>query len=97
MVEAIAVTPGVGVDAVEEPEPGKARSVPHDAIKLRLTSGLAEKRWKFENYCLDGLVRSGDPRVVAINAALVPVGPPRIGCAENRRRGLPVRMARAGG
>ena len=70
--EAIAVTPGSGVDAVDEPELGVVRSVPHDAIKLRLTSAIAEKRRKFEKYCKRKLVLPDEPHVIAVNAALVP-------------------------
>lgn len=69
--EAIAVTPGSGVDAVDEPELGVVRSVPHDAIKLRLTSAVAEKELKFKKYCERELVLPDEPRVIAVNAALV--------------------------
>lgn len=71
-LEAIAVTPGYGPDAVTESQLGRVRSVPHDAIKLRLTSALAEKARKFDTYCSKQLVLPEEPRVVAINAALVP-------------------------
>jgi hypothetical protein len=42
-IEAVAVTPGVGDDAVPSAELGTVRSVPHDRIKLRLLGGLSEK------------------------------------------------------
>ncbi len=70
--EAIAVTAGTGPDAVVEAEVGKARSVPHHAIKLRLTSALVEKARKFAEYTSSGLVLDSEPCIVAINAAMVP-------------------------
>lgn len=70
--EAIAVTAGTGPDAVRKSEPGKVSRVPHDAIKLRLTSALGEKRDKFSKYVLKEDVSADEPCIVAINAALVP-------------------------
>jgi hypothetical protein len=70
--EAIAVTAGDGPDAVEEAVSGQIRAVPHDAIKLRLTAALNEKKRKFEGYATSGFVSDAEPCIVAINAALVP-------------------------
>jgi hypothetical protein len=65
-IEAVAVTPSVGDDAVPTAELGKVRSVPHDGIKLRLLSGLSEKRRRYEDYRVGNVVRPGEPCVVAI-------------------------------
>lgn len=71
-IEAVAVTPGTGDDAVRPAELGKVHDVPHDAIKLRILNGLSEKQCKYEKYQAEGVVRSPEPCVVAINAGLVP-------------------------
>lgn len=71
-IEAIAVTPGEGADAVEEGPSGKERSVPDDRIILRLLAGIGEKRRKYDGYLCGEVVRPNEPYVIAINAALVP-------------------------
>lgn len=68
-IEAIAVTAGTGPDAIVRP-PGGFTSVPEEKIKLRLLSGLTEKRNKFDGYRKNGLVGKDDICVVAINDAL---------------------------
>lgn len=71
-IEAVTVTGGTGPDAVHEGQPGVARTVPDEQMKLRLLSALSEKRRKFEGYQASGLLGDGVPCVVAINGALVP-------------------------
>ena len=72
--EAVAVTPGVGADAVREPVPvpGKAQDVPDAAISLRLASGLREKVMRYTSYRNDGVIPADAPCVIAINAGAVP-------------------------
>jgi len=71
-VEAIAVGPGAGADAVEEGVLGQAREVPDDPIKLRLTAALFQKDQKRKSYLDRQLIQAADPFVVGINAALIP-------------------------
>lgn len=71
-IEAVAVTAGVGPDAVQEGQPGVARAVPDEQMKLRLLSALSEKRRKFESYVASGLISDGAPCIVAVNGALIP-------------------------
>lgn len=71
-VEAVVATAGVGPDAVSEGQPGRARTVPDEQMKLRVLNALAEKHRKFERYLADGLVKPDQPCVVAINTCLVP-------------------------
>ena len=49
-LEAIAVTEGTGPDAVATAPIGVASQVPDNQMKLRLISGVDEKRGKFERY-----------------------------------------------
>ena len=83
-VEAIAVTAGSGPDAVpsHHDEIGKVYDVPERELRLRLVSGMTEKRNKFESYRSKGLVGADDICVVAINGAMLPIYgdffPPRI-------------------
>ena len=71
-IEAVAVSAGTGPDAVQEGQPGVARTVPDEEMKLRLLSALSEKRRKFDAYHASGLLNDGAPCLVAINGALVP-------------------------
>ncbi len=72
-LEAIAVTPGKGPDAVQELEPDSefAVDVPQDKIKMRLTAGIQEKYSKYKAYEKKGIVKQNEPFIIAINAALV--------------------------
>src|ERR1700687_2316210 len=74
-VEAIAVTPGAGPDAVPDHSNdfGKAYDVPDRELRLRLVSGMTEKRNKFESYRKKGLVGPDDVCVIAINGAMLPL------------------------
>lgn len=70
-VEATAVTAGQGADLV--PAAGnRIRTVPDDAIKLRLLAAVHEKHEKYKHYLTRGVVQAGEPYIIAINAALVP-------------------------
>ncbi|HZF12201.1 MAG TPA: hypothetical protein VFE33_25725 [Thermoanaerobaculia bacterium] len=71
-VEAVAVSPGTGPDAVQEATPGVAQDVPDDPIKLRLLNAFDEKYRKHSAYLKKGVVCPSDPYVIAINAAMVP-------------------------
>ena len=82
-LEAIAVTEGTGPDAVATAPIGVASQVPDNQMKLRLISGVDEKRGKFERYEQIGIIGPDDVRIVALNATLVPPlhfewHPPRI-------------------
>jgi hypothetical protein len=73
-VEAIAVTAGTGPDAVPDyrnAPTNVATDTPDEQMKLRLISGINEKRAKFDGYIKNGLVNAGDICIVALNAALV--------------------------
>lgn len=81
--EAIAVTSGAGPDAVPSAPSHATSNLPDDQMKLRLISGMDEKKKKFEQYRQTGLIRADDVCIVALNAALVPPlhqewHPPRI-------------------
>ena len=71
-VEAIAVAPGDGADAVTEATPGEVRDVPDDQIKLRLTNALGEKFRKYQHYVSKSVVSNSDPFIITVNAAMVP-------------------------
>lgn len=71
-VEAIAVEPGNGADAVTEATPGDVRDVPDDQIKLRLTNALDEKFRKYQDYIRKSIVSDSDRFIIAVNAARVP-------------------------
>lgn len=70
--EAIAVTPGTGIDQVTEARVGEVRDVPDADITLRITAGLIEKVRKYHAYLRDGVVPLDMPYVIAINAGSVP-------------------------
>ena len=72
--EAIAVTAGSGSDAIQElePESNIAIDVPQDKIKLRLMAAIREKHLKYQTYKENGIVKQGEPFIIALNAALIP-------------------------
>jgi hypothetical protein len=70
-IEAIAVEEGNGPDAVPHFAEFEAYEVPDDQMKLRLISGLSEKRNKFERYLKNGLINTGDTCIIAVNTGLV--------------------------
>lgn len=69
-IEAVAVTAGTGPDATVRPPDGVFSEVPEEKIKLRLISGLTEKKHKFDGYRKNGIVGPDDVCIVAINDAL---------------------------
>jgi hypothetical protein len=71
-VEAIAVTAGTGPDAVPVyvSKPNVVSDTPDEELKLRLISGIHEKRAKFEAYINKGRVKATDVCIVALNAAM---------------------------
>lgn len=71
-IEAVTVSAGTGPDAVAADVPNQPRVVPDREIKLRLLSAFTEKSGIFERYRKNGVVRSNDACVVAINAASIP-------------------------
>ena len=83
-VEAIAVLSGSGPDAVPDNSNdfSKTHTVPDGQLRLRLVSGMMEKRIKFEKYRKNGVVGPEDVCVVAINTAMLGIHsdffPPRI-------------------
>jgi hypothetical protein len=72
--EAIAVTAGSGLDAVQELDPHSevAIDVPQDKIKLRLMAAIQEKHSKYQTYRKNEIVKQGEPFIIALNAALIP-------------------------
>jgi len=55
-------------------EPGKVpvvRGVPHNAINLRWTSAISEKNRQLRRYLQSGIVKAGDPYIIAVNARLL--------------------------
>jgi type I restriction enzyme S subunit len=74
-IEAIAVSGGTTSEAVPElnSETKFATNVPQDKIKLRLTTAIQKKYEKYrDNYLKKGIVKQGEPFIIALNAALVP-------------------------
>ncbi|MGA7953899.1 MAG: hypothetical protein WCA07_10310 [Gloeobacterales cyanobacterium] len=71
-VEAVAVSPGNGANAVQESMLEVVRSVPDDPIKLRLLSVFNTKSKQFKKYREKNLICDEEPCVIAINAAQVP-------------------------
>jgi hypothetical protein len=71
-VEAIAVTAGTGPDAVPAyvSKPNVVSDTPDEELKLRLISGIHEKRAKFDAYIKKGLVKANDICIVALNGAM---------------------------
>lgn len=70
-IEAVLASPGIGPDAVQDPEPGKASWVPHDAIKLRLLNALDEKQRKHDRYRESGIVQPDQRYVIAVGASAI--------------------------
>ena len=73
-VEAIVPKPtGIPAEWLEPPVPGncRAKTKPHDAILLRWTSALKEKRDQFERYRLEGTTSKDDCTVVAVNSCML--------------------------
>lgn len=74
-VEDIAVTSGVGPDAVPplrsanvlKGESISTQTIPEDEMALRITHGLREKFYKYERYCENDVVKQNEPYVIAIN------------------------------
>jgi hypothetical protein len=81
-IEAIAVTAGSGPDAVPVYNDSKVHDVPEVPLRLRIVSGVCEKRNKFKTYLEKGIVAPSDICVVAINTAMLPIYgdffPPRV-------------------
>ena len=82
-VEAVAVQPGTGPDALEWPEPGVVQSVQDDGVILRLAQALEAKRQTGLRYRRRGWLLADDPYVIAVNSGAVPDGkmernPPRV-------------------
>ncbi|MBE9099698.1 hypothetical protein [Vacuolonema iberomarrocanum] len=71
-MEAVTASSGQGNDAVQEAEPGVARDVPDDQIKLRLLNAFAEKSKKYNKYIEKDWVSTKEPYIIAINAAQIP-------------------------
>jgi len=71
-VEAIAPTGGNGPDAAYDAPPGVATRVPEDEIILRLRGAVEEKHDKYLGYLENGIVKPGQPYVIAVNGRLIP-------------------------
>lgn len=66
-VEAVAPGPGIGPDAVPQPQLGQASAVPQEQILLRFTTALADKLGTYNNALKKGIINGRDHYVVAIN------------------------------
>jgi hypothetical protein len=51
--------------------PGLVRTVPHEAINLRWTTAVAQKTKKLHGYLESGVVKAGEPYVIAVNTRLL--------------------------
>lgn len=73
-IEAIAVSSGTTSEAVPElnSETKFATNLPQDKIKLRLTTAIQKKYARYQAYLREGIVKQGEPFIIALNAALVP-------------------------
>jgi hypothetical protein len=71
-VEAVAVSAGVGEDAVNDGVCGKARSVPDDQIILRLLQGISAKLIAYDRYVRNTVVSTSDSYIIAVNPSAVP-------------------------
>jgi hypothetical protein len=69
-VEAITASPeGIPADYLRPPAKGEFKSgtFPHEAILLRWTSALRDKRAKLQSYVADGIIADTEATVIAIN------------------------------
>jgi hypothetical protein len=84
-IEAITPDPsGLPADWLKLPEPGKirVRTYPHEAMLLRWTAALKEKRDQFDRHRKSGLVEDGVPTVVAVNSCRLSPWPEVIGITQ---------------
>ena len=75
-IEAIAVTKGKGIDKVPDISYGVVQSVPVDQISLRLSSALKEKYEKYLVYIKNGIIKSEDPYIIAVDRSECGLGDP---------------------
>jgi len=66
-VEATAPGPGEGADAVPEPPPMIASTVPETQILFRLRGAIEAKHVQFKRWVLDGVVNDSQPYIIAMN------------------------------
>jgi len=75
-LEAIAVTAGTGLNTVQEFDPESKIAINmlnlQDKVKLRLTSAIHDKHQKYQTYKKNGIVKEGEPFIIAVNSALIP-------------------------
>jgi hypothetical protein len=62
---------GIAKDYLAKFRTGQVRSVPHAAINLRWTNAVAEKTNKLRGYLESGVVKAGEPYIIAINSRLL--------------------------
>ena len=74
-VEAVAPEPGIGPDAVPQPQLGQVSDVPQEQILLRFTNALAEKLGRYNDALKKGIIDGSDHYVVAINCRRIPDAP----------------------
>ena len=75
-IEAITVTKGEGIDKVPEMSYGVVQNIPIDQISLRLSSALKEKHEKYLTYIKNGIVKPGDPYIIALDRSECGLGDP---------------------
>lgn len=71
-IEAVAPQPGVGPDAVLQPQLGEVSSVPQERVLLRLTHALSEKLKKYNEAFNKGILKAWECYIVALNSRAIP-------------------------
>jgi type I restriction enzyme S subunit len=84
-IEAITPAPtGLPADWLTPPRRGEVRvgSFPHEAMLLRWTAALKEKRNQLERHRKSGLIKDGIPTVIAVNSCRLSLLPEEIGITQ---------------
>ncbi len=75
-IEAVAPSGGDGPDAVVQPklEVGQIQwfTPPEEKIILRYLNAIFTKHSRYNTYCEDGIVKKGEPYIIAVNGRRVP-------------------------
>jgi hypothetical protein len=72
-VECVTAKAGVGPDAVQPSRPFVVTRVPREQIILRIRNAIDEKLRKYNRYLQKEVLTEGDPYVIAINGAAIPM------------------------
>lgn len=70
-IEAVSCTSGVGPDAVPGVIHGTSFGIPTEEMLLRLGNAVMTKFRKYEGYLKDGIVKTGEPFVIAVSKGAI--------------------------